>query len=63
MHDSHAEVLARRAFLRMCYREIMDIARESSTYRVAGAGTPWRLLEATGHAGGFRIRPGVTLHL
>ena len=47
----------------MCYREIMDIARESSTYLVAGAGTPWRLLEATGHAGGFRLRPGVTLHL
>ena len=63
VHDSHAEVLARRAFLRMCYREIMDIARESSTYLVAGAGTPWRLLEATGHAGGFRLRPGVTLHL
>jgi len=63
VHDSHAEVLARRAFLRMCYREILDIARETSTYKVAGAAAPWRLLEPAGHAGGFRMRPGITLHL
>ena len=63
VHDSHAEVLARRAFLRMCYREILDIARETSTYKVAGAAAPWRLLEPVGHAGGFQMRPGITLHL
>ena len=74
VHDSHAEVLARRALLRVLYREIQEITQEM-TFRTSvdteggvnsgaqSSAIPWRLLQAAGPGKGFEQRPGVSLHL
>jgi len=54
VHDSHAEILARRALLRVFHKEIQSIQEKGGTSRF--------LLEK-GQNGRFRLKKGGTLHL
>ena len=63
LHDSHAEVLARRGLVRVLWHEIVN---RSTQHRTAKSTTPYRtlhLLETIPNSDKYQLRPGIKLHL